>query len=67
MVVAITCFVVAFASSIITANIAGVEWEFNVSEEVALVSISIFVVGFGLGPMVSHPYPKYLDDAEHMA
>jgi hypothetical protein len=49
MVVAITCFVVAFASSIITANIAGVEWEFNVSEEVALVSISIFVVGFGLG------------------
>jgi len=49
MVVAATCFVVAFASSVITADIAGVQEEFNVSEEVALVSISIFVVGFGLG------------------
>jgi hypothetical protein len=49
MVVAVTCFVVAFASSVITADIGGVEREFNVSEEVALVSISIFVVGFGLG------------------
>lgn len=49
MVVAVTCFVVAFCSSVITADIAGVEQEFNVSEEVALVSISIFVVGFGLG------------------
>ena len=49
MVVAVTCFVVAFASSVITADIAGVQQEFNVSEEVALVSISIFVVGFGIG------------------
>ena len=49
MVVAVTCFVVAFASSVITADIAGVEKEFNVSEEVALVSITVFVVGFGLG------------------
>jgi len=49
MVVAATCFVVAFASSVITADIAGVQKEFDVSEEVALISISIFVVGFGLG------------------
>jgi len=49
MVVAVTCFVVAFASSVITADISGVEKEFNVSEEVALVSVSVFVVGFGLG------------------
>lgn len=49
MVVAVTCFVVAFCSSVITADIAGVEKEFNRSEEVALVSISIFVVGFGIG------------------
>jgi hypothetical protein len=51
MVVAVTCFVVAFASSVITADIAGVEKEFNISEELALVSISIFVVGFGLGKL----------------
>jgi hypothetical protein len=49
MVVAITCFVVAFCSSVITADIVGVEREFNVSQEIALISISIFVVGFGLG------------------
>jgi len=49
MVVAITCFVVAFASSVITADIGGVMRDFNVSEEAALVSISVFVVGFGVG------------------
>ncbi|KAH8590843.1 major facilitator superfamily domain-containing protein [Bisporella sp. PMI_857] len=60
MVVAVTCFVVAFASSVITADIAGVEREFNVSEEIGLVSISIFVVGFGLGPMVFAPLSEVL-------
>lgn len=55
MVVAGTCFVVAFASSVITADIAGVVEEFGVSEELALVSISIFVVGFGVGPMIFAP------------
>ena len=49
MVVAITCFVVAFASSVITADLIGVQEEFNVSEEVALLSITVFVVGFGVG------------------
>lgn len=49
MVVAVTCFVVAFASSVVTADIAGVAEEFHVSEEVALLSISLFVVGFGVG------------------
>lgn len=55
MVVALTCFVVAFASSVITADIAGVVREFDVSEELALASISLFVVGFGVGPMVFAP------------
>jgi hypothetical protein len=49
MVVAVTCFVVAFCSSVITAGIVGVQEEFHRSEEVALISISIFVVGFGIG------------------
>lgn len=52
MVVAMTCFVVALASSIITADLSGVEEEFNVSEEVALVSITVFVVGFGIGMFI---------------
>ncbi|ODA77820.1 hypothetical protein RJ55_06422 [Drechmeria coniospora] len=55
MVVALTCFVVAFASAVVTANIPGVAEEFGVSEEVALLSISLFVVGFGVGPMVFAP------------
>ena len=49
MVVAITCFVVAFASSVVTADIIGVQEEFGVSEEVALLSITFFVMGFGIG------------------
>jgi hypothetical protein len=64
MVVAVTCFVVAFCSSVITADIAGVQKEFDVSEEVALVSISIFVVGFGLGMFPGNNYPIPTDILE---
>jgi hypothetical protein len=52
MIVALTCFVVAFCSSVITSGIVGPdspEQEFNISEEVSLVAISVFVVGFGIG------------------
>ncbi len=62
MVVAVTCFVVAFASSVITADIVGVEKEFNVSEELTLASISLFVVGFGLG--MPHRTPFLCDAAD---
>ncbi|KAK1595528.1 major facilitator superfamily transporter [Colletotrichum navitas] len=55
MVVAMTCFVVAFCSSVITADIAGVAEEFHISEEVALLSITVFVIGFGVGPMAFAP------------
>lgn len=55
MCVAITCFVVAFASSVITADIKGVTEDLNVSNELALVSVSLFVVGFGVGPMIFAP------------
>ncbi|TGJ79055.1 hypothetical protein E0Z10_g9718 [Xylaria hypoxylon] len=55
MVVAITCFVVAFASSVVTPDIEGVAEEFNVSNEVALLSITLFVVGFGVGPLAFAP------------
>ncbi|KAI0015375.1 MFS general substrate transporter [Xylariomycetidae sp. FL0641] len=55
MVVAATCFVVALASAVITADIEGVAAEFHVSEEVALLTITLFVVGFGIGPMAFAP------------
>lgn len=60
MVVALTCFVVALASSIITADLIGVERQFNVSEEVALLTITVFVVGFGIGPMMFAPLSEVL-------
>ncbi|KAI0475288.1 major facilitator superfamily domain-containing protein [Xylariaceae sp. FL0804] len=55
MVVAATCFVVALSSAVVTADIPGVAREFDVSNEVALLSISLFVVGFGIGPMIFAP------------
>lgn len=55
MVVAVTCFVVAFASSVVTADVTGVMEEFDVSEEVVLLTITLFVIGFGVGPMVFAP------------
>ncbi|GAB1192953.1 hypothetical protein APSETT444_002154 [Aspergillus pseudonomiae] len=45
MVVAFTCFVVAFASSVITADIEGPAEEFGVSREVSLVVVTVFVIG----------------------
>lgn len=49
MVVAFTCFVVAFASSVITADLEGPMESFGVAREVSLVVVTVFVVGFGVG------------------
>ncbi|KAF2631431.1 multidrug resistant protein [Macroventuria anomochaeta] len=58
MCVAITCFVVAFNSAVITADLEGVSETFNVSEEVSLLTISLFVIGFGVGPMAFAPFSE---------
>ncbi|KAJ9622536.1 Synaptic vesicle transporter SVOP [Knufia peltigerae] len=55
MVVAFTCFVVAFNSAVITADLEGVMKTFHVSLEVALLTITMFVIGFGVGPLVFAP------------
>lgn len=60
MVVALTCFCVAFNSAVITSDIIGVAETFNVSEEVALLPISLFVVGFGVGPLVFAPISEWV-------
>lgn len=44
MVVAFTCFAVAFNSAVITADLKGVEDSFGVSEEVALVTITVRII-----------------------
>lgn len=55
MVVAFTCFVVAFNSSVITADLTGVEESFGVSKTVALLPITVFVIGFGVGKFCFTP------------
>ncbi|CAG8899814.1 unnamed protein product [Penicillium egyptiacum] len=55
MIVAFTCFVVAFCSSVITADVEGPIEEFSIGREASLVVITVFVIGFGLGPMVFAP------------
>lgn len=47
--ISLVCFTVAFCSAVITADIGGVSKEFGVSEEVSLLTITLFVVGFGIG------------------
>jgi hypothetical protein len=49
MTVAFTCFVVAFCSAVITADLEGPSKAFNVSKEVSLLTITLFVIGFGVG------------------
>lgn len=60
MVVALTCFVVAFCSSVITADLVGVTKTFHVSDEVSFLTITVFVVGFGVGPMVFAPLSEII-------
>lgn len=60
MVVAITCFAVAFNSAVITADLVRPAETFNVSEEVIILTITVFVVGFGVGPMAFAPLSEIL-------
>src|ERR1700743_1931230 len=55
MVVAFTCFTVAFNSAVITADLEGVSETFHVSSEVALLTVTMFVIGFGVGPLAFAP------------
>jgi len=54
-VVATTCFVVAFCSGVVTADLEGVSRDLGVSDEIALLTITVFVLGFGFGPLVFAP------------
>lgn len=56
MCVAFTCFVVAFNSGVITADIEGPAKEFGVSREVGFLAITLFVVGFGVGTSTRLPF-----------
>lgn len=46
---------VAFVSSAYTGAIAGIEEEFKISNEVATLGLSLFVLGFAIGPLLWAP------------
>lgn len=54
----IVCFTVAFASGVITGDMVGPEKRFNVSQEVVILTVTLFVVGFGIGPLVFAPFSE---------
>lgn len=51
----IICFMVAFASGVVTGDMEGPQKTFNVSEEIVILTVTLFVVGFGVGPLVFAP------------
>lgn len=52
---ALSTFVVTFSSSVFVSGIGGIEQRFNVSEEVATLGLSLFVLGFAIGPLLWAP------------
>lgn len=55
------CFVVALGSAIVTGDLTGPMAYFGVSEEVIiLASVTVFVIGFGVGPLLFAPLSEEL-------
>jgi hypothetical protein len=52
VLLSLTTFVVTFASSVFSSALRVVAIEFNISDEVATLGTSLFVVGFAIGPIV---------------
>uniref|UniRef100_A0A060T6E5 ARAD1B15224p n=1 Tax=Blastobotrys adeninivorans TaxID=409370 RepID=A0A060T6E5_BLAAD len=51
----ILCFTVAFGSAVVTGDMEGPQKTFGVSEEVVILTVTLFVIGFGVGPLVFAP------------
>lgn len=51
----VLCFNVAFASAIVTGDMDGPKEYFQVSEEVVILTVTLLVIGFGVGPLVFAP------------
>ncbi|ODQ64059.1 MFS general substrate transporter [Nadsonia fulvescens var. elongata DSM 6958] len=55
VLLALVCFTVALGSALPTGAMKGPMEEFHVSMEVVILTISLFVIGFGIGPLVFAP------------
>jgi len=58
VLLSLTTFVVTFASSVLSSALRVVAIEFGISDEVATLGTSLFVVGFAIGPLVCPSPPK---------
>lgn len=54
-VLGLLCFTVALASAIVTGDMVGPQETFGVSEEVVILTVTLLVIGFGVGPLVFAP------------
>lgn len=54
-ILGLVCLGVAFCSAVVTGDIHGPREYFNVSTEVIILTVTLFVVGFGVGPLVFAP------------
>lgn len=52
------CFMVAFASGVVTGDMEGPMVRFGVSMEVSILTVTLFVIGFGVGPLVFAPFSE---------
>lgn len=52
---AISVVSVAFASAVVTGDFDGIQAEFHVGTVVVALSVSLMVVGFGIGPLAWSP------------
>lgn len=55
IVLGIMCFAVTLCSSAVTGDVKGPMKSFNVSSEVVTLTVTLFVIGFGVGPLVFSP------------
>ncbi|ODQ59256.1 hypothetical protein WICANDRAFT_84868 [Wickerhamomyces anomalus NRRL Y-366-8] len=49
------CFDVAFCSAVVTGDVDGPMKTFHVSEEVIILTVTLLVIGFGVGPLIFAP------------
>lgn len=60
VLLALTTFTSTFCSSIFSATITVTAREFHVSEEITLLGVSLFVLGYALGPLLWGPLSELL-------
>lgn len=58
LLVAFATLAVAFVSAAYTGGVAQIIQEFNVSTEVATLGVSLFVLGFAIGPLLWAPFSE---------